>query len=615
MNAHTAAARLRRSLLAFLALAAASDLTATPDATLSAPSAVNAGQSGYAASVRAQPGCTYAWTLANGSIAVGQGGPAVGFTAGATGLLQLACTVTEPSGASATGQVQVPVQAAPPPAFHLGQCLQDGAQRTTLAFSGLALITGNLPAQSFFPPGKVADYWGFQFLRDNDPDGMGHNTSFLTRIACNVLFILDETQLSRLKELAAAQVESINAYGLERYTLLQAFRRTLDGDLPDGSPGLSEDAVARFSRDLYLRDGDLSFARAAAFADLYRSLSPDQIRYLGAMAGLGWQSWPAKSMNDVRSRLAGLAHDQNVAVMTYAGDFFSWYVGSLEADVYFCPERHGTYYGGFYIKDAPAMGREGYSIDEQLTATAGSALCDSARGYVSPAQAALLAELVGQQRDNLYAGNPSIVGCREAIASALRTLIRSTAPSPDEIAAVRTSVLDWSGVYGELDGRNNFHYVQAFTDLNDSLDSAQRTALAQLRRSIMSGTYSDGTSFDFSVCSTPFLYSAVIPDDALLARYLAAAEDLFEPGAATPPWGTRQNGWLRSPLGWTYDSHFPFIYLLQTSSFAWVAPTSTLDSLWCYLLDGQNRWVFASANLPGWCYQFGGPSSGWIRWE
>ncbi len=57
--------------------------------------------------------------------------------------------------------------------------------------------------------------------------------------------------------------------------------------------------------------------------------------------------------------------------MTYASDLFSWYAGSVEADVYFCPERQGTYYGGFYMKDAPAIGHEGYSIDEQLTATAG----------------------------------------------------------------------------------------------------------------------------------------------------------------------------------------------------------------------------------------------------
>ena len=42
-------------------------------------------------------------------------------------------------------------------AFTMEQTISDGAQRTTLAFAGLALITGNIEAQSFFPPGKVAD--------------------------------------------------------------------------------------------------------------------------------------------------------------------------------------------------------------------------------------------------------------------------------------------------------------------------------------------------------------------------------------------------------------------------------------------------------------------------
>ena len=81
------------------------------------------------------------------------------------------------------------------PAFTMTQTFSDGAQRTTLAFSGLAMMTGNLEAQSFFPPGKVADYTGFQYLRDNDPDNMGHNTSFLTRIANNVIYILNDILL------------------------------------------------------------------------------------------------------------------------------------------------------------------------------------------------------------------------------------------------------------------------------------------------------------------------------------------------------------------------------------------------------------------------------------
>ena len=42
-----------------------------------------------------------------------------------------------------------------PPVMDISQTLSDGAQQTTLAFDGLAMMTGNLDAQSFFPPGKV----------------------------------------------------------------------------------------------------------------------------------------------------------------------------------------------------------------------------------------------------------------------------------------------------------------------------------------------------------------------------------------------------------------------------------------------------------------------------
>ncbi len=83
------------------------------------------------------------------------------------------------------------------PGQTLEQAVSDRAQETTIAFSGLAFITGNLDAQSFFPPGKVADYFGFQYLRDNDPSDMGHNTSFLTRVACNMLYILSAAQVAQ----------------------------------------------------------------------------------------------------------------------------------------------------------------------------------------------------------------------------------------------------------------------------------------------------------------------------------------------------------------------------------------------------------------------------------
>jgi hypothetical protein len=421
----------------------------------------------------------------------------------------------------------------PPPAtcgngpYNLQQALSDQAQRTTIAFAGLALVTGNLEAQSFFPPGKLVDYWGFQYLRDNDPDNMGHNTSFLTRVSCNVLYVLDDAQMSRLKALASGQVAQINEYGLKRYPLMKAFRRLVDGDLPAGTTGLDPEAVRAASRDLYVLDGQLSFDRAVAYADLYRSFDPSQKSYLDAMVGKGWASWPERTMDDVREKMRGLSHDESVAVMTYAGDLFSWYAGCVAADIYFCPERHGTYYGGFYIKDAPAIGHEGYSIDETLTATAGAALCDSSKGYVTQDQAALVSSLTDTQRNNLYAGSSNIVQARTDISSALRGLIGPAAPSAEELAQIRAAVLAKSAEYGELDGENNYHYATVFAQLKSTLSADQLSHLGELRHSILSGTYADGTPFDFTVCTTPFLFSAAIEDPSVLDPYIGDTDYLF----------------------------------------------------------------------------------------
>jgi len=409
------------------------------------------------------------------------------------------------------------------PAFNMAQTISDGAQRTTLAFDGLAIMTGNLEAQSFFPPGKVADYTGFQYLRDNDPDNMGHNTSFLTRAANNIIYILNDSQFARLKALATNQLEQINLYGYKRFPLMKAFRRLLDGDIPSGSAGLNLGAVKKASRELYLIDGQISFDRALLYAGIYSSMDTNQTAYLDAMKGKGFNSWPDITNPQIDSKMRGLPQGTAVAVMTYAGDLFSWYAGSLDADVYFCPERQGTYYGGFYIKDAPAVGHEGYSIDEQLTATAGSALCDSSKGYVTTNQAAVMSSLVNTQRSNLYAGVTNIVSIRTQIATLLRGLLTSTVSSN----AVKTQVLELSGIYGDLDGENNYNYAKVFAQIYGTLSYSQRTNLFALRKSIMSGTYADGTNFDFSVCTTPYLYSEPITNQSVLASYITSTDYLF----------------------------------------------------------------------------------------
>ena len=68
-----------------------------------------------------------------------------------------------------------------------------------------------------------------------------------------------------------------------------------------------------------------------------------------------------------------MSHTVNVAVMTYASEMFAWQGGSVEADTYFCPERHGMYFGGFGMKTAPAMGKQNYSISTSLTGDSGEA--------------------------------------------------------------------------------------------------------------------------------------------------------------------------------------------------------------------------------------------------
>jgi hypothetical protein len=408
--------------------------------------------------------------------------------------------------------------------FSMSNSISYQAQSTTIAFSGLAMMTGNLDAQSFFPPGKVSDYFGFQYLRDNDPDDMGHNTSFLTRIANNVIYILNDAQLAQLATLATTQQSQIDLYGYKRFPLMQAFRRQLGNTIPTGSAGLNLNAVKQASRALYLIDGQMSFDRALLYAGILNSMDSTQKAYLESMKGKGWASWPDISDDQIKAKMQKLPQGTAVAVMTYASDIFSWYAGSVTADVYFCPERHGTYYGGFYIKDAPAVGHEGYSINEQLTATAGSALSDSAQGYVTAEQAAAFSNLVDTQRANLYSSpTANIVSIRTQISTLLRSLVSATG-STDEI---KNKVLALSETYGDLDGENNYHYATVIAQVFNTLDASQKAKLTTLRKSIMSGKYSDGTSFDFSTCATPFLYSGVITDANLLASYINNTDYLF----------------------------------------------------------------------------------------
>jgi hypothetical protein len=352
-------------------------------------------------------------------------------------------------------------------AFTMTQTLSDNAQQMTLAFDGLAFLTGTLGSDSFFPPGKVADFWGFQFLRDNDPSEMGHNTDFLTRASLNMLVTLSSDQKAQLIALAKSQVASINEYGYKRFVLMTAFRRLLTGDLPTGTTALNLDAVKAFSAELYHLDGVISYERAQVMGAILYNLNATQKAYLNAMVGKGMTSWPNV---DEPSELRGLTQDEKVAVMTYAGDLFSWYAGSVEADVYFCPERQGTYFGSFYMKDAPAVGNPGYSIGTNITADLGKAFIEA----LTPTQAPLITGLVAAQKPALY----EIVARREDVSYLLRQFKTGGTPN-------KATVLSLMDRYGELDGEIVYRYATAFVEVSKTLTADQKAQLLKLRTDLL----------------------------------------------------------------------------------------------------------------------------------
>ena len=325
--------------------------------------------------------------------------------------------------------------------------------------------------------------------------------------------------------MAETQVGQINNYGYRRFALIKAFRRQLDGEIPSGSKGLSLRAVKKISSDLYRIDGQISYDRAKVYADIYRTINPSQLAYIQQMKAGGFSSWHVSpSMEQfVRERMKGVSQDVSVALMTYAGDLYSWHVGSLSSDVYFCPERQGTYFGSFYVKDAPAIGHEGYKIAENLTGDVGQAFL---KELADSNLAVVITRLTSSQKKYLYSGSSNIIRQRRKISALLRSLISPTELSDKAKARIRSKVLKESAIYGQLDGIIVYKYAMAFAKVYNLMNKDQKENLAAIRKNIMSGTY-NGKAFDFSTCNTPFLFSAPIYDISTLAPYITNTDYLF----------------------------------------------------------------------------------------
>jgi Spy/CpxP family protein refolding chaperone len=352
-----------------------------------------------------------------------------------------------------------------PQQYSISQAISDEAQLHTIAFSGLAFVTGDYGADTFLPPGKACDFFGFQYMRDIDAAQKGHNPMFLDRVAGNVLLILNDSQRTLFATAARQEAVQLRTLAEKRLPLIKAFCRQLDGSIPAGSQGLNKAAVTKYVGDIFAFDAEISYKRAQVFGQLVVSFTPAQKAYLAKMKFGDFNTWPAVDMEQYK--LPRQTEKMvNVAYMTYASEFFSWYAGSVDADVYFCPERHGTYFGGFFMKDMPAMNKRDFDISTSVTGDSGKEFLNTLTDEQRPA----ITAIPDLQRSALK----EIIEVRRAISMELRLFLKGQQADLKKVIALGRR-------YGELDGELSYAYATGFAKVNRTLTSQQRATLIKLR--------------------------------------------------------------------------------------------------------------------------------------
>jgi Spy/CpxP family protein refolding chaperone len=352
-----------------------------------------------------------------------------------------------------------------PQNYSIEQAVSDEAQLHTIAFSGLAFITGDYGACTFMPPGKVCDFFGFQYMRDIDAEGTGHNPKFLDRVAANVLYVLNDDQRAIFEKAARQTAVQMRTLAERRLPLIKAFWRQLQGDIPQGSAGLNQAAIVQYLGDLFALDADSSYRRAQIYGQVAVTFTPQQKAYLARMKFGDFESWPIVDMDKYKLP-RGSEKLVNVAYMTYASEFFSWYAGSVEADTYFCPERHGTYFGGFYMKDMPAMGKRDYNISTSRTGDSGKAFLEA----LTPEQRSSITGILARQRKAIM----ETIEVRRAISTELRKFLKGGTADKEKVLALGRR-------YGELDGEMSYYYATAFAKVSKTLSAQQRQLFVKLR--------------------------------------------------------------------------------------------------------------------------------------
>ena len=138
--------------------------------------------------------------------------------------------------------------------------------------------------------------------------------------------------------------------------------------------------------------------------------------------------------------------------------------------MYFCPERHGTYFGSFYLKDIKAMSDPTYSIPTNLTGDLGEVMLQK----LNPDQAQLITSLVDIQKPSLQ----GLVDMRRQISIELRKF-------KDGGAADQATVLSMMEQYGAYDGEIIYNMAVNFANVKNSLTDAQKAELDTLRTELL----------------------------------------------------------------------------------------------------------------------------------
>lgn len=469
--------------------------------------------------------------------------------------------------------------------YTITQAISDRAQLSTIAFSGLAFLTGDFGAATFMPPGKVCDFFGFQYMRDIDAAEKGHNPMFLTRIAGDVLHILNDRQRQMFADLAAEQAPQFEQLAIKRMPLIEAFHREKDGQIPSGSSGLNRETVIRYVGDFYALDAAMSYRRAEVFGQVLASLTEEQKTAFAKMKFGDFNTWPDLDEREALKRPnPGSSRFFPVAYMTFASEFFSWSAGSVEADTYFCPERHGTYFGSFYMKDMPAMGKRNYDISTSVTGDSGEEFLK----LLTSDQLAHITANTDQQRKLLA----ETVAVRQQISVELRKFLSGG-------KADRAKLLALGRHYGELDGEMSWMYATAFAQVGRTLTADQRAACVKLRN--LDG-YKSAPAYLYS---NPLSKLPELPNSDFLLKSPVQTPGT-RPSASTTSVTSESGFALQSPA-FTNGGRLPVEFTgdgdSSTPPLEWNEPPAgtKVFALIMHHVDpqGKTKWYWTLYNIPG----------------